>query len=135
MAISFANAMGLSESAMKLRAERASVLSNNLANIDTPNYKARDINFEEALNLQMGDGLSKPMKSTHQGHFNMSQGGGAAGMSERYYRAPMQPSIDGNTVEENIEHAEYMKNSLEFQVAFTLLSSKFKGLTKAIKGE
>ncbi|VUD56480.1 Flagellar basal body rod protein FlgB [Thalassocella blandensis] len=127
--------MGLSESALRLRAERASVLSNNLANIDTPYYKARDINFQEAFSAQMGDGLKEPMKATHQGHFNMSASGNGTGMSERYYRTPMQPSIDGNTVEENIEHAEYMKNSLEFQVAFTLLNSKFKGMTKAIKGE
>ena len=133
MAISFANAMGLSESALRLRSERASVLSNNLANIDTPNYKARDINFEEALKAKMGEGLDRPMKATQQGHFNMS--GPGFSMAEHYYRTPMQPSIDGNTVEENIEHAEYMKNSLEFQVAFTLLSSKFKGMTKAIKGE
>ncbi|MFT5117766.1 MAG: flagellar basal-body rod protein FlgB, partial [Kiritimatiellia bacterium] len=48
---------------------------------------------------------------------------------------PQQPSIDGNTVEEQIENAEYMKNSIAFQASFNFLNSKFKGLTSAIKGE
>lgn len=51
------------------------------------------------------------------------------------YRTPHQPSIDGNTVEEQIEHAEYMKNALAFQASFTFLNSKFKGLNTALRGE
>ncbi len=55
--------------------------------------------------------------------------------SNMMYRVPSQPSIDGNTVEDQIEHAEYMKNALAFQASFTFLNSKFKGLTAAIRGE
>lgn len=133
MAITFEKALGINEATLKLRAERASVLSSNLANQDTPNYKARDIDFKDALKAQMGEGMKQPMSSTQEGHFNFSQAGFST--ADRLYRVPIQPSIDGNTVEEDIEHAEFMKNSLEFQVAFTFLNSKFKGLTKAIKGE
>lgn len=134
MAISFQNALGLYESALSLRAERASVLSGNLANVNTPNYKARDMDFKTAIQTQTNNsGLSFKLKSTHNGHIDFSQ---VEGMGyEKLYRTPTQPSIDGNTVEEQVEHAEFMKNSLEFQASFTLLNGRFKGLTKAITGE
>ena len=133
MGINFKSALGLQEASMRLRSERASVLSSNLANMDTPNFKARDINFQEALNERISGTSTRTLNKTQVNHMGFDAGG--AGSAERYYRTPSQPSIDGNTVEENTEHAEFMKNSLEFQVAFTLLNSKFKGLTKAIKGE
>lgn len=135
MAISFDKALGMAENSFRLRAERASVLSANLANADTPNYKARDINFQEALSARMGDSnmSSMSMKATSRGH--ISSHAAQEGFAERYYRLPSQPSIDGNTVEENVEHAEFMKNNLEFQASFTFLNGRFKGLTKAIKGE
>ena len=61
--------------------------------------------------------------------------GNTPGGAPLSYRTPSQPSIDGNTVDEHIEHAEFMENSLEFQTAFTLLNSRFKGLISAIRGE
>ena len=132
MSISFGKALGLSQHAMLLRAERAGVLASNLANVDTPGYKARDFNFHQALASQM-DGDAPVLRATQARHF-----GHTAGQSkdpDYAYRMTQQPSIDGNTVEESVEHAEYMKNSVEFQVAFTMLNSSFKGLRKAIKGE
>jgi flagellar basal-body rod protein FlgB len=133
VAISFEKALGMNEAALKLRGERASIISSNLVNADTPNYQARDINFHEALKQKMGTGNAGHLRTTNTRHQGF--GDGINTKSEHYFRTPTQPSIDGNTVEENIEHAEFMKNSLEFQVAFTFLNSKFKGLTKAIKGE
>ena len=134
MGISFDNALGIYESALRIRGQRASLLSSNLANVDTPNYKAQDIDFQQALkNSMTKSGDSPPIKATQNGHmgFNSAE----AAMAERFYRTPTQPAIDGNTVEEHVEHAEFMKNSLEFQASFTMLNSRFKGLTKAIKGE
>ena len=134
MTISFEKALGTYETALKLRADKASVLSSNLANADTPNYKARDFNFHEALKSQTEN--SNPqvnLKMTHGAHINFSNSG--RGLAERMYRIPNQPAIDGNTVEEQVEHAEFMKNNLEFQTAFTMLNGRFKGLTKAITGE
>ncbi len=134
MAISFQNALGLHESALRIRAERAGVLSSNLANVNTPNYKARDIDFQAALRARMNDaGHGVQLRSTHRGHIDFSQTESLG--SERLYRLPTQPSIDGNTVEEQVEHAEFMKNNLEFQASFTFLNSRFKGLTKALTGE
>lgn len=132
MAISFQNALGIREQALSLRVDRASMLSSNLANLNTPNYKARDMDFHAELNKRMSGSDAMTMKSTRAGH--MSLAGSDAGF-DKLYRSPHQPSIDGNTVEEHVEHAEFMKNSMEFQVSFTLLNSSFKGLSKALRGE
>lgn len=132
MAISFDNALGVHEQALKLRVKRAEVLSSNLANADTPGYKARDFDFQQALASQMGGGKNGTIKTTHSGHIG---GGDAFGGIEMQYRVPMQPSIDGNTVEEQVEQAEFTKNSLEFQASFTFLNSRFTGIKKALTGE
>lgn len=126
MAISFNNALGTYEVALKLRSKRAEVLSSNLANSDTPNYKARDFDFHKALNSEMSRrSMSGSASETRVQDMNTMM----------QYRTPSQPSIDGNTVDEHIEHAEFMENNLEFQTAFTLLNSRFKGLVSAIRGE
>lgn len=132
MAISFQNALGAREHAVTLRAERASILSSNLANMNTPNYKARDIDFQAELQKRMAGTHTMNMHTTRQGHIQMNDLGG---YTDRLYRTPHQPSIDGNTVEEHIEHAEFMKNSMEFQASFTFLNSAFKGLKKALSGQ
>lgn len=125
MAISFNEALGTYESALKLRAKRAEVLSSNLVNADTPNYKARDFDFHAALKNEIAKNSTKGATL------------GAPGVDHlpMQYRTPTQPSIDGNTVDEHLEHSQFMQNSLEFQTAFTLLNSRFKGLVAAIRGE
>jgi len=133
MAISFEKAIGLPEAALKLRADRAGVISSNLANADTPGYKARDLDFHQAFAAQTQGKSSHRMAATQEGHIGFSSNPQA--MRELSYRTPHQPSVDGNTVEENIEHAEFMKNDLEFQIAFTMLNGSIKGLSKAIRGE
>lgn len=133
MSINFKNALGTYESALQLRSKRAEVLSGNLVNADTPNFKAQDFNFQAALKSQLeptSTGVN--LRESHAGHMSIAGQGGGINMQ---YRIPTQPSIDGNTVDEHLEHAEFMRNSLEFQSAFTLLNSRFKGLMGAIKGE
>jgi flagellar basal-body rod protein FlgB len=133
VAINFQQALGMSESALRLRAHRAEVLSANLANADTPNYKAKDFDFHAALQSAQQQQSRGGLMLTQDRHI---EGGGQMlpGVNMTY-RTPTQPSIDGNTVDEHIEHAEFMANSLEFQTAFTLLNSRFKGLISAIRGE
>lgn len=135
MAINFQQALGAYEAALRLRSQRAEVLSSNLANADTPNFKARDFDFHAALDSAMaGKAGGSGMNLTQNRHLEAG-GSGPAGVGQLFYRTPTQPSIDGNTVDEHIEHAEFMANSLEFQTAFTLLNSRFKGLLSAIRGE
>ncbi len=134
MAISFDKALGVHQYAMQLRAQRSEVLANNIANADTPGYKARDFDFHSVLKAKMGQpGGDLQMKTTDAGHTaNMLQPDAINGLK---YRTPSQPSIDGNTVDMQKERAEYARNTLEYQAAFTFLNSKVKGLKSAIRGE
>ena len=129
MTISFQKAVGTYEAALKLRTQRAEVLASNLANADTPNFKARDFDFQKALSAQISMSKSAKGQATT---WELTQSAVAGAMQ---YRTPTQPSLDGNTVDEHLEHAEFMANTLEHQTAFTLLNSRFKGLISAIKGD
>jgi flagellar basal-body rod protein FlgB len=133
MAINFSSALGVHEQAFRLRSDRAAILADNLANADTPGYKAKDIDFKAILGgeVQMKSS-GNTMKTTHSNHFSITN---SSSEYDMLYRTPQQPSIDGNTVEEQIENAEYMKNSLAFEASFNFLNGKFKKLTSAIKGE
>lgn len=133
MAINFSSALGIHEQAFRLRSDRAGILADNLANADTPGYKAKDIDFKAILGGQVQmQSTGSSMQTTHANHFSLSSNSSEYDMM---YRTPQQPSIDGNTVEEQIENAEYMKNSLAFEASFNFLNGKFKKLTSAIKGE
>jgi flagellar basal-body rod protein FlgB len=145
MAISFDSALGVHEQALSVRSRRAEVLANNLANVDTPSFKARDIDFKGMLQQQV-NASSKvistqslnmrtlQMRATQGGHISEGPVSDSAD-GDLLYRTPTQPSVDGNTVDENIEQAEYMKNALNWQASFQFLSAKFKGLKDAIRGE
>lgn len=133
MAISFESALGVHETALRSRGQRASVLAANLANIDTPNYKARDYDFKQMLEAKTAQQSVFSTDLTNARHIEASSITDID--SNLLYRTPQQPSIDGNTVEDQIEHAEYMKNALDFQSSFQFLNSKFQGLRSAIRGD
>jgi flagellar basal-body rod protein FlgB len=131
-AINFRNALGIHEQALNLRASRAEVLANNLANADTPGFKARDIDFAAVLEqATAGNGGSGPRR-TDTRHI-----GGLDNRAEGalLFRVPSQPSIDGNSVEEHAEMARYAKNATDFEASLYFLNSKFSGLKSAIRGE
>lgn len=134
MSLNFDRALGIHEKALAFRAERATVLANNIANADTPNYKARDIDFASVLEAQQsGNGQPFQAARTHERHLSVEGFiDQAAGLR---YRTPYQPSIDGNTVETQAEQARYAENALDFQASFTFLNSKLKGLMTALRGD
>lgn len=132
MAISIDNAFGIHENAMHLQTHRAQLLSQNLANSDTPGYKAKDINFKDALNsLQNGD-MKTPLNATQQGHIQPK--GNFMGV-EAMYRQPMQSSLDGNTVEPHVEMSEFTENSMRYLMTLRIMSGKINGMLSAIRGE
>ncbi len=133
MSISFDSALGIHESALRIRGQRAGILANNLANIDTPNFKARDLDFKSLLNQQASGSDHFAAQMTNERHMSADSVFGED--PDLLYRTPQQASIDGNTVEDQIEHAEYMKNALAFQASFQFLNSKFQGLKTAIRGD
>ncbi|MEM7764363.1 MAG: flagellar basal body rod protein FlgB [Pseudomonadota bacterium] len=123
-------------SALKLRASRNEVLAGNIANADTPNYKARDFDFAEALAAQQsagGGGDTVRLLKTQPGHFGVAAG--AASNPTVGYRIPSQPAVDGNTVETDIEQAAYAENVVGYQASLNFINQKIRGLRTAIKGE
>ena len=132
MPINFESALGIHDRALAVRSQRAAVLANNIVNADTPGFKARDINFRDALSSAQQLSVQR-MTTTHGRHISAAVNAGFGGAL--MYRVPLQPSLDGNTVDLQIEQAEYAKNALGFQASFTFLNSKINGLRSAIRGE
>lgn len=130
-AISFENALGIHPKALQLRSKRAEVLANNLANADTPNFKARDFNFRERLENADKSQRNLSVNKTQYGHLS----GRLNSKEELLYRNPIQPSIDGNTVDAQFEKALYARNNTNFNASFEFLNSKFKNLKGAIRGD
>lgn len=134
MALSFDKALGIHPQALELRVQRAELMANNLANADTPGFKARDIDFRAVMAQQLGNasGGELAMSTTNGRHVDV---GAQASDANVLYRNPLQPSVDGNTVDTQQELAEFSKNVLDYQASFQFLNGKFKSLTQAIKGE
>ena len=122
----------LHEQAVYVRARRTEMLASNLANADTPNYKAKDVDFKGILRQVAGMDEGSRLKTTHTGHI---QPGGQDGRdAEGLFRNPHQASLDGNTVDPQVEKAEFSSNAVQYQVSLDFLGGRFKGLLTAIKG-
>lgn len=133
MAISFDKALGIHEKALGFRAQRGEIIANNIANADTPNFKARDIEFSAVLSSQLDKRVAPSLERTHARHI----AGEGVSLSDQAlaYTTPSEPSIDQNTVDAQVEQGKYAENAVKFQASFTLLNSKFKGLVSALRGE
>lgn len=135
MSISFSKALGIHESALNFRAQRAEVLANNIANADTPNYRARDLDFAAVLAAQNERQGSKQFGLNRTDSQHIAADGIQLADPGLRYRIPLHPSIDQNTVDMQQEQANYAENAVQFQASFTFLNSKFKGLIGALRGE
>ena len=125
---------GIHQDALRLRAMRAQVLAENLVNADTPNYKARDIDFAQVLaaaSEQMRDPGS--LRTTDAAHMNPASFEMAT--QDLAYRNPYQSSLDGNTVDAEAEKAEFSRNALQYQVSLKFLDGKIRTLVSALRGE
>lgn len=125
------DAFGIHEQALQLRTRRAEVLAANIANADTPGYQARDFDFRSVLRQEMPQG--ERMQTTRARHIQPDSG--IVSASEMYYRIPTQPSVDGNTVDTQLEHTAYAANALEYQASLRFLSGSIQKLKLAIKGQ
>lgn len=134
MGINFDKALGIHEQALLLRARRNEVLAVNIANADTPNFKARDVDFRAAL-AAAGTGDSLAMTQTRGAHLNAEGNRGVSPLEAQLkYRLPNQPTLDGNTVETHIEQTAFAENALEYQASLQFLGGKFASLKSAITG-
>ena len=125
------NLLGIHEQALELRARRAEVLASNIANADTPGYQARDFDFRAMLQQEMGSTVR--LQVTRPGHIQTE--GGIVPPSQMGYRVPSQPSLDGNTVDTQLEHAAFASNALEYQASLQFLGGEIRTLMTAIKGQ
>ena len=123
-------AFGLSAAALKLHGRRAEVLAANLANADTPGFKARDIDFKSVLKGVMNDDIA--MDKTTGAHIDATT---ADSYPQLKYRVPLQPTADGNTVDAQIEQSQFAQNAVRHQASYTFLDATIKNLLSAIKGE
>lgn len=121
---------GIHEQAVALRAKRSEVLSANVANADTPGYKARDFDFNAILRKELQPAVR--LAATHQRHIATDTGPVPA--MHMGYRIPQQPSLDGNTVEVEREQSEFSENAMRYQASLRFLDGRIKGLRRAIKG-
>jgi flagellar basal-body rod protein FlgB len=131
MSINFERALGIHPQALVLREKRSEILATNLANADTPDYKARDLDFKSILQSSLTSSSShlERTQASHLAPSNAMLGG------ELLYRNPTQASLDGNTVEEHVEQAKYAQNAVQYQASLEFINSKFSGLMTAIRGE
>ena len=125
------NAFGLSPQVLAIRAERMNLLAANIANADTPQYKARDIDFRAALDSARAERTTTSLITDQPGHIDASD---TFSGDHVMYRVPSQLSLDGNTVEPHQEHTAFMDNAMRYQASLNLLDSRIKGLMSAIKG-
>ncbi|HEC29060.1 MAG TPA: flagellar basal body rod protein FlgB [Gammaproteobacteria bacterium] len=130
MPINFEKILGSHEKALMIQARRAGLLSANIVNADTPGYKSRDIDFRQILKQSQGDVMS--MKRTSAGH--MTSSGSSMTNFQTLYRVPAQPSLDGNTVDLDLEKAAYAENSVRYQTTLKFLGGRFKGLMGVLRG-
>ena len=134
MSIGGIASMNFQAQALQLQAERGRVLASNIANADTPNYKARDFDFQQALAAAQGTVAGRlPMTRTSAGH-QAGTSGTPLG-PPLLYRTPLQNSVDGNTVDLDVERANFAENAVKYEATLRFLNGQFKTMSTAINGQ
>ncbi|MBX3678380.1 MAG: flagellar basal body rod protein FlgB [Rhodocyclaceae bacterium] len=129
------DALGFHQKALALRAYRQEVLASNIANADTPHYKARDIDFKASLQGAMGGqggpGGQFDLARTSARHLPSS--GSAPGGARLLYRTESQSSVDGNTVDMDVERAAFAENAVQYEASITFINSMLRTLQSAMQ--
>ena len=123
-------ALGIHEKALSVRDKRMEVIARNIANDDTPHFKARELDFKAVMAKFEPNDL---MANTHGTHFAFADD--AADDDGMRYRTPFNASVDGNTVELTVEQAKYGKAAGDFQATLSFLQDSISGIRKSLKGE
>jgi flagellar basal-body rod protein FlgB len=118
--------------ALNLRAQRSEVLAGNIANADTPHYKARDFDFRAAMT---GATLRADLRLARTSPGHLDPKAGASGAPRLQYRMPAQPSIDDNTVESDVEVGRFSDNAMRYQAALTFTGARIRTLQTALQGQ
>ena len=116
--------------ALMLRSRRNEILASNIANAATPNFKARDLSFDAQIKKHVSG--TGPLRVTHDQHLDTAI---SVGHDRILFRDPINPSMDGNTVELAVEQMEFSENVTRYQTTLTFLNNRISGLMSAIRGE
>ena len=127
----FESIFGIHEPALLLQGQRVGILATNLANADTPNYKARDIDFSAVL--AHSDAAPLPLTATDGAHIALNDP--ETPSADLKYRNPFQASLDGNTVETQVEQAAFAENNVRYQATLGFINGTIASLTLAITGQ
>lgn len=128
--------IGVHAQALQLRARRGELLAKNLANADTPGYKARDIDFRKALASAAQPGAPLRLSTTNGEHLRAGAANtGGTDTGALQYRVPLAPPLDGNTVDAQVEQAAFAENAVRYQATLNFLNARFRGLMTAITGQ
>ena len=122
------NALGVHAQALGLRSKRMEVLARNIANADTPHYKAKDIDFRSVLKQTREDAL----QTTSNMHMGLPMEESPGGEK---YRIPFNASFDGNTVELNVEQAKFGQIAADYQATLNILENRVSGIRRALRGD
>ena len=130
------NAFKFHADALNLRAFRQELLAANIANADTPGYQARDIDFRKSLqDAFAGRQPTVELARTARGHVSSAAARGlGAGADAALYRTVVQPSLDGNTVDMDVERAQFAENAIRYEANLTFINGQLKTLLAAIQG-
>ena len=123
---------GLNEQSLQLRNSQLELLSQNIANAATPNYRARDIDFAAAMKRA---GSQMNLAATQQSHLRLSPMQANLAGGAIVYRVPLNPSVDNNTVEMGVEQAKFGRAAAEYQASLQFLENRISSLRKAIRGD
>jgi len=123
--------IGFMEQGLKLRSQRQQVLATNIANADTPNYKAQDIDFNQAMKSALsGSSTNSGLVATNPRHVTDASQGSAQVQA----RKQKQNSADGNTVDMDVEQSQFAENALQYETLVTLINSNFKNINSVMQG-
>ena len=130
------DALGFQQTALALRAQRQQILASNIANADTPNYKARDIDFTKALQSALAgkEASSVALAKTDKAHASGKTGAAVLGGAPLLYRTTQQGNVDGNTVDMDVERNQFLDNALRYEAGVTLIGAQIKNLIAVVQG-
>lgn len=136
------NFLAVHAQSLKLRAQRTSLLASNIANADTPNYKARDMAFAEVMRDVSGANPTSSSRLALQGNSmavtdsrHIKARSSLAQSAPVMYRQPEQASLDGNTVDKDLEQARFAENAVRYQASLNFINSRVSGLIRTLRSE
>ncbi len=132
MALSMDKLMGIQQHTLGVRTQRAELIANNIANADTPGYKAKGLDFQQALQQAQRGMENHKMARTHEKHFSVE----IKPQGTEKFRVPTQPDTgDGNTVDVQLEQNLYAQNALEYEMTMNFLDGRISGVKKSLGGQ